>query len=274
MKSKTEKRLRVGIGGLGAIGGTLVQHLDDGIEGLSLVAIAVRDRDKVRPNLERLKVQPKIVGLGDLAEVADVVVECAPAGVFDEVAIPAVEAGRILVPASVGALLERPNLINQARDLGAKIVVPTGALLGLDAIRAVVEGKVHSVQMVTRKPPNGLKGAPFLDGKDIDLDGLTEPLKLYSGSAREAVKGFPANVNVAAALSLAGIGPDRTKIEIWADPGIDRNTHRIVVLADSAKLEMTIENIPSKENPRTGRITPLSILATLRALRAPLKIGT
>ena len=274
MLPKSGKRLRVGIGGLGAIGGTLARHLDDGIEGLSLVAIAVRHRDRDRPGLKRLKVQPKILGLGELAAVADVVVECAPASVFDEIAIPAVNAGRIFVPASVGALLDRPNLIEQAREVGAKIVVPTGALLGLDAVRAVAEGQVHSVQMITRKPPSGLKGAPYLEGKDIDLDKLTEPLKLYTGFVREAVKGFPANVNVAAALSLAGIGPDRTEIEIWADPGITRNTHRIVVLSDSARLEMTIENIPSKENPRTGRITAQSILATLRTLNAPLRVGT
>ena len=259
---------------MGAIGTALARHLDQGVQGLSLVAISVRDLDKVRPKLEKLRVKPEIVRLGELAEIADVVVECAPAGVFDEIAVPAVDAGRILVPASVGALLDRPKLIEKAREQGARILVPTGALLGLDAVRAAAEGKIHSVQMVTRKPPAGLKGAPFLHGKEINLDRLAEPLKLFTGPAREAVKGFPANVNVAAALSLAGIGPDRTEIEIWADPGVTRNTHHIIVESDSARLEMSIENIPSKENAGTGRITPLSILATLRGLSTPLKVGT
>ena len=268
------KPLKVGIGGLGAIGGALVSRLDDGVEGLSLAAVAVRNPDRHRAGLAKLKLPPAIVSLGELAKVCDVVVECAPAAVFDDIAGPAIDAGRIFVAASVGALLDRPQLIDKARRTGAKIIVPTGALLGLDAVRAAAEGDIQSVRMVTRKPPGGLKGAPYLDGKDIDLDGLTEPLKLYAGPARDGVKGFPANVNVAAALSLAGIGADKTEIEIWADPEITRNTHRIIVESDSARLEMTIENIPSTENPRTGRITALSILAALRALTSPLKVGT
>ena len=268
------KPLKVGIGGLGAIGKALARRLDEGVDGLSLAAVAVRRPEIPRPDLEKLSLQPDMVSLGDLAAACDVVVECAPSGVFDEIVTPAIAAGRIFVPASVGALLDRPQLIDAAREAGARIIVPTGALLGLDAVRAAAEGKIDSVRMVTRKPPGGLKGAPFLDGKDIDLDGLTAPLKLYEGPAREAVKGFPANVNVAAALSLAGIGPDQTEIEIWADPGVTRNTHNIIVESDSARFDMTIENIPSDENPRTGRITALSILATLRALTSPLKIGT
>ncbi len=97
---------------------------------------------------------------------------------------------------------------------------------------------------------------------------------MFAGSAREGARGFPANVNVAAALSLAGIGADRTRLEIWADPGVSRNTHRIVVEADSARFEMTIENVPSEANPRTGKITALSVIAALRALTATLKVGS
>ena len=106
------------------------------------------------------------------------------------------------------------------------------------------------------------------------MDGLKEPLRVFAGSAREAIKGFPANVNVAVALSLAGIGPDRTQVEIWADPGVTRNTHTIIVTSDASDLTMTIENVPSLENPRTGRITGLSVLAALRRLTAPLVIGS
>ena len=97
---------------------------------------------------------------------------------------------------------------------------------------------------------------------------------MFEGSAREGARGFPANVNVAAALSLAGIGPEHTRLEIWAEPGLERNVHRIVVEADSARFEMQIENVPTEDNPRTGRITALSVIATLRALTATLKIGS
>jgi aspartate dehydrogenase len=194
--------------------------------------------------------------------------------VFREVAVPAIEAGRIFMPASAGQLLEHDDLIELARRTGARIIVPTGALLGLDAVRAAAEGTIRSVTMVTRKPPRGLAGAPWLEQNGIALDGLRKPLKVFEGSAREGARGFPANVNVAAALSLAGIGPDRTRLEIWADPAIERNTHRIVVEADSARFEMTIENVPSEENPRTGKITALSVTAALRALCATLKVGS
>ncbi len=154
------------------------------------------------------------------------------------------------------------------------MVVPTGALIGLDAVRAAAEGEIRSVRMISRKPPKGLAGAPHLVANNIVVEGINAPLKVFEGSARDAVRGFPANVNVAAALSLAGIGPDRTTIEVWADPGIDRNTHSIEVEADSARFSMTIANVPSVENPRTGKITALSVVAALRKLTAPLRIGT
>ena len=155
-----------------------------------------------------------------------------------------------------------------------QIVVPTGALIGLDAVTAAAEGVIHSVRMVTRKPVAGLIGAPYLVANKIDIAGLREPRKVFDGTAREGARGFPANVNVAAALALAGIGPDRTELEIWADPAVTRNTHRIEVEADSTRFSMTIEGVPSEDNPRTGKLTPLSVIACLKGLIEPLRIGT
>ena len=121
--------------------------------------------------------------------------------------------------------------------------------------------------------PRGLAGAPYLETNRISVEGLSEPKRVFSGTACEGAAGFPANVNVAAALSLAGIGPDRTMMEIWADPTVDRNCHSIEVDSDSARFTLAIENIPS-ENPKTGRITSLSALAALRKLVSPLRVGT
>ena len=128
--------------------------------------------------------------------------------------------------------------------------------------------------MITRKPPNSLMGAPYLEQNQIELTGLTKPLKVFEGNATEGARGFPANVNVAAALGLAGVGPDKTILEIWADPALQRNTHSIEVEADSARLKFSIEYVPSEENPGTGKITALSVIATLRAMTIPLKVGT
>jgi len=176
---------------------------------------------------------------------------------------------------SCGALLDNFDLVDLARRRGGRILVPTGALLGLDAVQAAaVGGGISRAHMITTKPPAGLEGAPYLVERGITLAGLAAAARLFTGSAREAARGFPANVNVAAALALAGIGPERTSVEIWADPAVTRNTHRIEVEAESARLSLEIENVPSAENPRTGRLTPLSVIALLHKLAAPLAIGT
>jgi aspartate dehydrogenase len=267
--------LKVAIAGIGAIGLPVARGIDAGaIPGLALAAVSVRDEAKARAAMAAFKSQPVIVGLAALADIADAVVECLPSAQFAAVAAPAIERGRIFMPLSVGMLIDHMHLVERARETGARIVVPTGALLGLDAVRAAAEGEIASARIVTRKPPKGLAGAPLLVERGISVDGLKEPLRVFEGSAREAIAGFPANVNVAIALSLAGIGPDRTRIEIWADPGVTRNTHTIVLKSDSSDLTMTIENIPSEENPRTGRITALSVLAALRRLTAPLVVGS
>lgn len=267
--------IKVGICGLGAIGMKLARALDEGVvDGMRLSAVSARDLDAARTRMAELSSPPQVVPAERLAELAEVVVECAPAAVFDTVARATIEAGRILMPLSVGALLDRMELVDRARETGARIVVPTGAILGLDAVRAMAEGEISSVTLTTRKPPQGLAGAPYLVDEGIEIDGLTEPKLVFRGTAREAARGFPANVNVSAALSLAGIGPDRTSAEIWADPGVDRNIQSVRIVSDSAEAEMTIRNIPSAENPRTGRITALSVLACLRRMTAPLVSGS
>lgn len=263
----------VAISGLGAIGLPLARALDEGISGLRLIAVAARDPTLARNKIADFHRPPDVVDLAGLAQ-ADIVVEATPAAVFQQVALPAIQAGRVLIPASVGALLPCMHLVSLAEQTGARIIVPTGALLGLDAVRAAAEGPVEGITLETRKPPAGLAGAPYLVRNGIEVLGITEPLRVFAGTALDAAAGFPANVNVAAALALAGIGPTRTQVEIWADPGVTRNTHTVRVEAEAARLTMTIENVPSESNPRTGRITALSMLACLRGLVSTLKVGS
>lgn len=265
---------RVCIAGLGAIGQVVALELDKGgIPGLKLGAVSARNKEKAQEFVRKLAQPVPVVDLGELCDYGDIVVECAPAALLSQIAEPVLARHKKLIVLSVGALLSNPHLKQAALDGGGTILVPTGALLGLDAVLAAAEGKIHSVRMITRKPPKGLLGAPFLTENNINLDNLKEPLKIFSGTAREAAKGFPANLNVAVALSLAGVGPDLTTLEIWADPTVTRNTHRIEVDSDSARLTMTIENIPS-DNPKTGVITARSVIALLRKMSAPLRVGT
>lgn len=266
---------KVGIFGLGTIGRKVAVALDEGIEGLTLAAVAARNTEKAGQFVAQLKQSgAKVCNAQEMADSCDVIVECAPAAHFADIAKAALTSGCIFMPLSVGGLLKHPDLTDLARANAGRIVVPTGALLGLDAVRATAEGKIESIKIVTRKPPKGLAGAPHLEKHGIDVLSLTEPMKVFEGSARDGVAGFPANVNVAAALSLAGVGPDETELEIWADPGIDRNTHRIEVESDSSRLTMQIESIPTESNPATGKITALSTIACLRGLAGTLRVGS
>ena len=265
--------IRIAIAGLGTVGRTVARKLADGLPGLTLSAIAVRDRAKAASWLAHEGIACPLVSLDELPDHADLVVECAPAAILGQICEPMLKAGKRVVVLSASALLPRTDLVELARANGGQIILPTGALIGFDAVSAAAEGTIHSVQVTTRKPPNGLAGAPYLVDNDISIDNLTAPKRVFKGSARDAAAAFPANVNVVAALSLAGIGPDLTAVEVWADPTVTRNCHQISVDSDSASFSMKIENIPS-ENPKTGRITALSVIATLRKLTAPLVIGT
>jgi aspartate dehydrogenase len=264
---------RIAIAGLGAIGRALARRLADGVPGVTLACAAARDRAKAQAWLDAQQIACPLVELDALPHHADLAVECAPASILEDICRPMLQAGKRVMVLSAGALLPREHLIELARANGGQIMVPTGALLGLDAVSAAAEGTIHSVRMITRKPPGGLAGAPYLVKNNISVEGLNTAKCVFTGTAREAAAGFPANVNVVAALSLAGIGPDRTTIDIWADPAVTRNCHKIEVESDSARFSLSIENIPS-ENPKTGKITALSVLAALRKIHAPLRVGT
>jgi len=272
--SREKSDITVAIAGLGAIGLEVARALDAGINGLALAAVSARDHDKARANMADFRIPAPVMAFEDLAEHADIVIESLPAVHFRDLATTVIAAGKTFMPLSCGQLLENWDLIDTATETGGRIIVPTGALLGLDAVRAAAEGEIESVRMVTRKPPGGLAGAPFVVENGIDLDALIEPTKLFEGTARDAIPGFPANLNVVVALSLAGAGPDKTMLEVWADPTVTRNTHEIQVEADSARFMLKIENVPTEANPRTGKITSLSTIACLRGLVSTLKVGS
>ncbi|MGA2396359.1 MAG: aspartate dehydrogenase, partial [Candidatus Lustribacter sp.] len=179
--------LRVGIAGLGAVGTAVGRSLLAGaVPDLALTAVAARDAASVAG---RLGTAVPSLDFEELAAACDVIVEALPRAVFRSVAEPAIAKGRTFVPLSVGALLDEGDLIEMARTTGARILVPTGALLGLDAVKAAAEGRISSANIVTRKPPAGLIGAPYLLEHGINLEGLTEPLLVFSGSARDGARG-------------------------------------------------------------------------------------
>ncbi|MBN8839709.1 MAG: aspartate dehydrogenase [Sphingomonadales bacterium] len=266
--------MKIGIAGLGTIGRVVARHLIEKEEALVLDCVAAGDADKARAYLAAAGWDVPVVSIAEMARRADVIVDCAPSATFRTIGEAVADHGRILVTVSGAALLAADDLVARVATGGGRIILATGALLGLDAVRAAALGTIHSVTMITRKPPKSLVKAEHVVRNAIDLTALPAPLRIFEGSAREGALAFPANVNVAAALGLAGVGPDRTRLEIWADPALERNTHFITVDADSARFELRIENVPTDENPGTGRITALSVIAALRALVTPLHVGT
>lgn len=265
---------KVGVVGLGVIGGAVVQALAGGIDGLMLSGVCVRDAGRASERLARLGVDAALHDLGDLVSCSDIVVDAAVAGSLPEIGRAVLGAGRVLLTMNSGALLDAPDLFALAGQNGGSIVVPSGGVAGFDGIRAACLSGVESLTLISRKRPESLAGAPYVVAQGLDLDGLTAPLRIFSGNAREAARAFPANANVAASLSLAGPGPECTKVEIWADPDVRRITQQIHLVTQAAELNVTIESDAMPDNPRTGSLTPLSAIAALRGLGGSVRIGS
>ena len=263
----------VGIVGCGTIGQALLREADAGKLPVSVAGVTSRTESRARAFLSTLRSPPPYLGLKDLIDCADLIVETAGGHVVPQLASEAFEAGKDLMVISVGALLEHPDIIDLSRSTGCRLFAPSGAIAGLDGIKSACRGRVDRVVMTSRKPPEAWEGAPFLQERGISLEGLDQEQELFFGSAREACRGFPANLNVLAAVSLSGIGPDRTQVRILAVPGLERNCHDLEVEGEFGSLTVHIENIPS-ENPRTGRLTALSIIRTLENAVDTVHIGT
>ena len=265
---------RIAVAGLGSVGGKVAAALDTGLPGFTLTAVSARDLGRASERVAGFRSAPAVVPLDEIAEQAEIVVECLPPDVFEAVARPILDKGGTLVAASAGALLRHHDLIDLARRRGGRIVVPSGAIAGLDGLRAGVEAGLEDVLLVTRKPPASFGDTVSVDGESLATASIREPVRLFAGSARDAVVRFPVNVNVAAALSLAGLGPDRTRVEVWADPGLDRNRHEISVRSATSAFTATVVNLPDPDNPRSSGITGHSIVAALRRMTDPLVVGS
>ena len=263
----------IGIVGCGAIGRAILKAADHGQLEVPVAGVTSRTADTAREFLGALESPPPYLPLGELVDRSSLLIETAGGHVVPSLAEEAFGAGKDLMVISIGALLEHPEVIERARAEGRRLYAPSGAIAGLDGIKSACQGRVDRVEMVSRKPIAALEGAPYLVENDIRIEGLEREEEVFFGPAREAVKGFPSNLNVSAAVSLAGIGPDHTMVRIVADPALSRNCHDITVEGEFGLLQVHIENIPS-ENPKTGRLTALSIIRSVRDVFDPVRIGT
>ena len=245
---------RVAIAGLGAIGRVLARKLADGMPGLALACAAARDHAKAQAWLDAERIACPLVELRGISRA------CRPrgrmrAGRGARAHLPADAGGR---QAGDGAHRRRAAAAARAdrarKAQGGQIIVPTGALLGLDAVTAAAEGRIHSVRMTTRKPPSGLAGAPYLEANGISVEGLNAPKRVFAGTAREAAAGLSRQRQRGGGAVARRHRPRPHHDGDLGRPLVDRNCHTIEVDSDSARFTLSIENVPS-ENPKTGRIT-------------------
>jgi len=262
--------------GFGNVGGQIarvVQAEEDG--RLEIAAIAARDLEKARAKAEALGLDVPIITAAEALEHADIVVEASTYEGFRDVVEPALLAGGHVIAVSVGALAVNLDLIDLAEQHGATLQIAGGTLPGLDILRAASEGEIEEVRLFSSILPRSLLHEAYIADNGIDLARAeTEPVHVFTGSARDAARHFPRHFNVAVSLSLAGIGLERTNVQIHADGRLPGARHRIIIKGDAVALDMTSQNLPSPENNRTSRIVAPSILAALRALSAPLRVGS
>lgn len=240
-----------------------------------LVGICDIDLPKANDLVRSLEKGATVMDQEQLIKASELVVEAVSKTLAPSIIREVLGCSKDILVMSVGGLLEYiDEFVELAKNNGRRIYVPSGAIAGLDAVKGAIVGSVSKVTLTTRKPPAGLKGAPYIVEHKIDLENLQEPTMIFSGPASQAVLGFPANVNVAAALSLAGIGSEKTIVNIIADPGCDRNTHEIEVEGDFGKLLARTENVPAPFNPKTSQLAALSAIGLLQRITASLVVGT
>ena len=259
----------------------IAEAIDKGMAGdIDLVAVYDLIRERAERLVTSLAEKPVIAEDADqLIESKDIqiVVEAASQEAVTQYSTRALAGNKDLMILSAGALLDC-DLFQQISELaeskGRKVYVPSGAIVGLDNIRSAAIGHIDEVTLTTRKPPLSFEGAPLVERRKIDLSSLKKPLVLYEGSARDAVKLFPQNVNVSASLSLAGIGADKTRVRIITDPGAKEISHEIHVKGGFGELTTKTTNKPFPRNPRTSYIAALSAIATLKKITESVVIGT
>jgi aspartate dehydrogenase len=267
--------MRVALLGGGTIARLVLQHRTPGIE---VVALAGRGPQSRGAALAREFSVPYVVGRDPLlAARPAVVVEAASHDAVREHLVPLLQAGVSVVVLSAGALADdalRAAAERAAEESGALLYVPSGGIGGLDALKTACLGGVDEVSIRVAKPPAAWKGIPYVENLGVDLDALRAPRTLFEGPARQGVPHFPQNVNIAAVLSLAGIGMDRTRLEVVADPGLTLNTHTIRVSGAAGRMTVVLENVPAPENPKTSWLACYSALAALRSLESKTRYGT
>lgn len=269
------KKLKVGIVGCGAMGSQIALACQKRFSGsVELAAVCDKDSEKIGSLNRSLKKSVRAVSIDVLVKKCDLVVEASSAAASSGIVERCIARKTDCLVMSVGGLIGKERLLKSAAKRGVKIYIPSGAVAGIDAVKAASVGSIRSVTLTTRKPPQGLAGAPYLAANGIDVMAFKKDTVVFEGSAKDAVRAFPANINVSAVLSFAGIGARKTRVRIVASPLCTKNVHEIEIIGEAGRIVTRTENVPSKANPKTSALAIYSAIATLEQIVNGSRIGT
>ena len=266
--------LKVGIAGVGAIGQMMAVALDRGELRAELAGLTDVDRARAEKVAGGLKHATPVLSLEELVRRSDLIVEAARQEALPEIVPKVLGAGKDLMVMSVGGLLGHDDWFRLAEERGCRIHVPSGAIAGLDGLKAACRGRVDLVTLTSRKPVAALRGTKYVVERGIDLDAFKAETIIFEGLPEEACKAFPTTSNVAASLRLAVGGAVKVRVRVAAVPGGSQNVHEITAQGEFGCLRMVVENVPSESNPRTSALAAMSALATLDGLTRSLRVGT
>jgi aspartate dehydrogenase len=267
--------LKIGLVGCGTIGAEIARAVCDKYKSQAeVVALCDISEGKAVELQASLNPRPQIMPLEELIGKCDLVIEAAAGEVVPVLVKECLKAGVDVMAISIGGFIGHEELFDLAERSKARLYLPSGALCGLDAVKAAGISKIKSAQLITRKPPRGLKGAPYLKKKDIDISLIKKETVIFQGSAREAIEAFPKNINVSALLSLVGLGADKTQVKILSSPDFTTNSHQMILEGDFGRIETLTENKPSPNNPKTSYLAVLSCIACLKQILSHVKLGT
>jgi len=268
-------KLRVGIIGCGTIGSEIARSCQAELrDRIILIGICDLNKERVSALEKKLKKRTPVLSLAGLIKKADLVIEAASAKISADILKRAISGKKDVLIMSIGGILGNESLLNEAQKAGIKVYLPSGALCGIDGLKSASTGKIDSVTLTTRKPTKGLEGAPYIVKNNINLSSIKEETIIFNGTASEAVNGFPKNVNVAAILSLAGLGAFKTRVRIVTSPDYTKNIHEVEIKGESGVITTRTENVPSKVNPKTSQLAVFSAIATLKGAMNTVRMGT
>ncbi|HZX44103.1 MAG TPA: aspartate dehydrogenase [Candidatus Nanoarchaeia archaeon] len=262
--------MKIGVIGCGAIGSVLCKFIDKELPQHELVAINDIDEEKAQKLAKSLQKKPNVASIDEVIGDSWLVIEAVNPSVVRSILEKCITKKKHLMVMSVGGVIQNLELLDK---LTARLFVPSGAICGIDGVKAASIDRIDSVTITTSKNPKSLTGAPFIIENKIELDKIKKKTVIFDGNALSAIRGFPKNINVAATLSLAGIGAEKTKVKIVADPSLSTNNHEIEVVGSFGKIYTRTENVVSPLNPKTSHMAVLSACATLKRLTGFLKIG-